>query len=174
MTKLPRAQIPKNKPQSAAYAGSFDPFTLGHYNIVERMHGRFEEFFVFVAKSSKKNSVFSEKEKVAQGELIFKAFKNVKVEICEGLLVDHLKKAGVQTLIRGVRGAADLDYEMNMSQLNRHLYSELETLIVFPDPEFQMISGSFVREIAKNGGSLKGLVPEKIRNSVEIKMRGLK
>lgn len=155
----------------AVFAGSFDPFTIGHLDLIERAAPLFEELIVLVARNAQKKYEFSEEDRV---EWIRKAtahIKNVSVEIYEGLTVDFMKSAGAKYLVRGIRNASDFDVEQSLSINNKNLYNSAETLLLMSAPEHLAISSSVVRELLKFGASISGYVPECIRPEVETAWR---
>ncbi len=135
----------------ALYPGSFDPFTNGHLDILKRATNLFEKVIVTVAVNNEKKSVFSGRERV---ELIQKCLKGTewgtRVEITQftGLLVDHAKKMGAHTLIRGVRQISDFEYEFRMALTNKRLSPTIDTVFLMPDEQLTFISASLVKEVA--------------------------
>lgn len=141
----------------AVFAGSFDPFTLGHLDIVRRASGLFDTLWIVVAQNASKNCMF---DALVRANLVKDAvadFRNVKVAVHEGLTVDFMKSVGANYLVRGVRGAADLDYEQTVAWNNKKLCADAETVLLFSAPEHLSVSSSVVREIAKCGSSRKDL-----------------
>lgn len=142
----------------AVFAGSFDPFTVGHLDVVKRAAALFDELYVLLAVNSSKKYVFSEMTRL---EIIRKAvagISNVKVETFDGLTVDFMKRVGAKFLVRGIRGAADVEYEQTVAWNNQVLYPECETVFLSSAPEHLMVSSTVVREILKVGiaGSEEG------------------
>ena len=144
------------------FAGSFDPFTVGHLDIVKRASGIFEEVYVAVLTNSKKTSVFTKDERVKQicNAVEDEEICNVSAISFEGLLVDCAKSVGATCTIRGVRSPTDFDYEYIMAQTNKYLCGELETVVLLARPEYLHISSSIVKELGIHSTSIKGLVPE--------------
>lgn len=135
----------------AVFAGSFDPFTVGHLDVVKRAAALFDELYVLLAVNSSKKYVFSEMTRL---EIIRKAvagISNVKVETFDGLTVDFMKRVGAKFLVRGIRGAADVEYEQTVAWNNQVLYPECETVFLSSAPEHLMVSSTVVREILKVG-----------------------
>ena len=156
----------------AVYPGSFDTITLGHVDIIERISLIFDQVIVLVSESSQKSSLFSGEEKK---QLIEKALvnkKNVTVEIHSGLTVDYAKKHQSAVIVRGLRALGDFEYEMTMAHMNRKLDSNIDTMIVFANPQYQYISSRGVKEVARHKGALKGLVPNVVIPALEEKMKG--
>lgn len=156
----------------AVYPGSFDPITLGHVDIIERISPLFDQVIILVSESATKTSLFSDHEKKTLIENTLKHIKNVKVDIHGGLTVDYMKKVGAQIIVRGLRAVGDFEYEMTMAHMNRQLDKAVETMIVFANPQYQYISSRGVKEVARHYGKLQGLVPENVIPALEKKMKG--
>ncbi|WP_294959163.1 pantetheine-phosphate adenylyltransferase [uncultured Fibrobacter sp.] len=135
----------------AVFAGSFDPFTLGHLDIVRRAASLFDELYVLLAVNASKKYYFDE---ATRAEMVRKAvagIPNVKVDVYDGLTVDFMKRVGANYLVRGIRGAADVEYEQTVAWNNKMLYPECETLFLSSAPEHLMVSSTVVRELLKAG-----------------------
>lgn len=144
----------------AVYPGSFDPITMGHVDIIERISKVFDEVIVLVANSSQKNSLFTAEERKSLIEQTMNGrFTNLSVDIFEGLTVDYVRKNNAQVIVRGLRAVVDFEYEMTMASINQKVAPEIETMLVFARPEYYYISSRGVKELAMNGGPLKDLVP---------------
>lgn len=150
---------------TALYAGSFDPITYGHLDILERASHLFEKVYVTIAVNTRKKSIFTPAERQALIEecLIGKPWAD-KVEInqFDGLLVHHAEKLKVKTLIRGVRQISDFEYEFRMALMNRKLSPDLDTIFLMPREELTFVSASLVKEVAFWGGELSHFVPENV------------
>ena len=144
----------------AVYPGSFDPITLGHVDIIQRLSLVFEKVIVLVAKSSSKTGLFTAEERKDLILKTLKHLKNIEVDIFEGLTVDYLKTKKAHVIVRGLRAVVDFEYEMKMASMNKKLQPDIETLLMFAAPEFYCISSRGVKEVAAHGGPLQGLVPE--------------
>ncbi len=143
----------------AVYPGSFDPITVGHIDIIQRMSSKFEEFHILVAKSGDKEYFFSEEERVDLIKGALPKISNLKIHIGSGLTIDFAKKIKADCILRGLRAISDFEYEMAMANMNKKLAAEIETLIVFASPQHHFISSRLVKEVARHGGDLSGLVP---------------
>lgn len=135
----------------AVFAGSFDPFTVGHLDVVKRAAALFDELYVLLAVNASKKYYFDE---ATRAEMVRKAvagLSNVKVESFDGLTVDFMKRVGANFLVRGIRGAADVEYEQTVAWNNQVLYPECETVFLSSAPEHLMVSSTVVREILKVG-----------------------
>ncbi len=158
----------------AVYPGSFDPITLGHVDIIQRLSLVFEKVIVLVAKSSTKPGLFTPEERKALIQKTLKDFKNVQVDIFEGLTVDYLKKEKAKVIVRGLRAVVDFEYEMTMASMNKKLEPEIETMLMFAAPEYYYISSRGVKEVAANGGRLLGLVPELVIEPLIQRLKSLR
>lgn len=143
----------------AVYPGSFDPITAGHLDIIQRISRVFDQVIVLVSHSSTKDTLFSPEERKDMIEKSLKKFKNVSVDMHEGLTVKYMKKTKAHVIVRGLRAIVDFEYEMTLASMNKRMSNKIETMLVFASPELYYVSSRGVKEIALNGGSLKGLVP---------------
>lgn len=153
--------------QKAVYTGSFDPITLGHLDIIQRISKVYDEVIILVAHSSQKSSLFSVGDREAMIRQTIGSLKNVRVASHEGLTVDFVKSIGAQVIVRGLRAVVDFEYEMAMAAMNKKLAPEIETVLVFASPDYYYVSSRAIKEIARHGGSLQGLVSE----DVAVKLR---
>ena len=135
----------------AVFAGSFDPFTLGHLDIVRRASALFDELWVLLAVNASKKYLLDETVRVDMVRKAVAQFPNVKVDVYDGLTVDFMKRVGAKFLVRGIRGAADVEYEQTVAWNNKILYPECETLFLSSAPEHLMVSSTVVRELLKAG-----------------------
>jgi pantetheine-phosphate adenylyltransferase len=141
--------------------GSFDPVTLGHLDIVGRAAGLHDEVIVAVLINITKKSLFTVDERVEMLTEVTKGYGNVRVERFHGLLVDFCAANGVNAIVKGLRAVSDFEYEMQMAQMNYQL-AKVETLFMTTNPLYSFLSSSLVKEIAKYGGDVSGLVPEQV------------
>ena len=153
----------------ALLPGSFDPVTLGHLDLVIRAATLFDEVIVAVLENSQKNPWFSAEGRVRMVQREMSSRKNVRVVRFSGLLVDLAAKEGAEVVVRGVRGGADLEYETTMARMNAHLRPGLDTVFLPATPNLSHIASRLVREIAYLGGSVSGLVSEKVALAVETR-----
>jgi pantetheine-phosphate adenylyltransferase len=160
----------KVSPRRAVYPGSFDPVHLGHLDIIQRISKLFEEVIVLVAVSPDKPSFFSVEERKEILRKSLSHLPNVKVDSHGGLTVDYLRAQKAGVLVRGLRAVVDFEYEISMANMNRKLAPDIETLLVFSAPEFYFISSRGVKEVARNNGTLTGLVPNSVIDA--LKNRG--
>lgn len=153
----------------ALLPGSFDPVTLGHLDLVIRAATLFDEVVVAVLENGAKQPWFSAEGRVLMVQREMAALKNVRVVRFSGLLVELAEKEGAEVVVRGVRGGADLEYETLMARMNAHLRPGLDTVFLPSSPNLTHIASRLVREIAYLGGSVKGLVSEKVALAVETR-----
>jgi pantetheine-phosphate adenylyltransferase len=158
--------------KTAIYPGSFDPITLGHVDIIERISKMFDQVIVLISESSQKNSLFTSAERKALIAKALEHLKNVQVDVHEGLTVDYVKSKNAKVIVRGLRAVVDFEYEMTMANINRKLDPSLETVLVFANPEYYFVSSRGVKEVARYGGSLDGLVPENVKQPLAQKLKG--
>ncbi len=154
----------------AVYPGSFDPLTLGHLDIIQRVSKIFDKLIVLVSFSIKKNYIFSAEERTALIKSTIGHLKNVEVQFHDGLTIDFLKKSKAQVMVRGVRSANDFENEIVIAQMNKRLAPDIETLVLFPSAEFQFIASSAIKEIAQYGGDLKAFVPPSVSQALKERL----
>jgi pantetheine-phosphate adenylyltransferase len=154
----------------AVYPGSFDPFTNGHKNIIERGVQVFDHIVVAVAHNSSKKTVFTVEERVEILNEVFKDRDDVKVDYFEGLLVDYIKRKGTNIVLRGMRTVSDFEFEMQMALANKTLSSELETVFMVTDSEYSHISSSVIKEVISLNGSASHMVPEVVEKRLREKL----
>ncbi len=152
--------------RTAIYPGSFDPVTLGHWDIIQRAEKLVDRLVVAVLHNPAKTSAFSVEERVAMLRELVGDRPSVTVTSFHGLLVDFAKSQGAQFIVRGVRAFSDFEYEFQMALMNRKLAPELETVFLMPKEKYSAVSSRLVREIGTMGGNLSELVPEALRERV--------
>lgn len=155
----------------AIYPGSFDPVTYGHMDIIERAARISDELIVGVLQNNAKSPLFSVEERVIMLREVTKEFKNVKIIPFEGLLVDFAKQIDANVVIRGLRAITDFEYEMQMSQTNRKLNSDIETLFLTTSLDYSYLSSTTVKEVASFDGDIKQFVPEFVADQVTEKIK---
>lgn len=152
----------------ALYAGSFDPLTCGHGNLIKRAAKLCDELVVGVIANPQKVPYFTVEERVKMIEEAMKDVDNVRVDAFEGLLADYVNKNGFDMVIRGLRGTLDFDNEIQMAQMNARLYQDkVETVFLMTDPKFSFVSSSMAKEVHSLGGSIEGLVPENVLREMD-------
>ncbi|NTU93401.1 MAG: pantetheine-phosphate adenylyltransferase [Chlorobiaceae bacterium] len=143
----------------AIYPGTFDPFTNGHLDVLERALNIFDRVDVILAENSNKNTLFSVDERVAMVREVVSGLPNVSVDVLhDGLLADYARTAGAKAIVRGVRQVKDFEYEFQMSLLNRHLYPEVTTVFLMPNVKYTYVASSIIREVALLGGDVRKFV----------------
>jgi len=155
----------------AIYPGSFDPFTFGHLDIIERGSKVFDKMVVAVAHNVSKKTTFSIEERVEIIEEVFKNNDKVEVDSFKGLLVDYSKSKGTNIVLRGMRSVSDFEYEMQMAHANKSLDPELETVFMVTSRKYSHISSSLIMEIVSLGGSAGDLVPEIVEKKLKQKLQ---
>lgn len=160
--------------RKAIYAGSFDPITNGHVNLIERSLRMFDELIVAVAINPRKTPLFSvaERLELIRSSIPAEQSKRVTVDSFEGLLVHYAKRSGANVLIRGLRAVSDFEFEFQMANMNRHLDGSIETMFMMTGEEAFYISSSFVREAAMFGGDVTGMVPPLVDERLKAKFAG--
>lgn len=152
---------------TALCPGSFDPPTNGHVDVINRAIAAFDNVVVSVIDNPSKKAAFTVEERV---ELIEELFgDSVTVTSFGGLLVDHVREQGADVVIKGLRTVDDYEYETQMAQMNRHL-SGMETVFVPTNPALAFISSSLVKEVARLGGSMSGLVPDVVERALKERL----
>ena len=142
----------------AIYAGTFDPLTKGHEDLVRRAVGLFDHVIVAIAASLPKRPFFSLDERVDMAGEVLAPYPNAEVCAFDGLLMDFLHERGAKVILRGLRAASDFEYEFQMAGMNRILYPDVETIFLTPSEQYMFISATMVREIAILGGDVSKFV----------------
>jgi len=150
------------KANIAVFPGSFDPITLGHVDLVKRAIPLFDKIVIAIGVNSQKKSFYSLEQRLEWLELIFKNEDKVFVDHFEGLTVNFCAQQNANFLLRGLRYASDFDYEKTISQLNRTIGDDIETVFLISQPQYSHISSTIVREIIKGKGDASPFVPEEI------------
>lgn len=156
----------------ALFPGSFDPFTLGHQDLVRRAQALFGRVTVGVAHNSQKQGLFDARERIELVREAMRGVSAVEVVLIEGLVVDAAEKLGADVLVRGVRSGTDFDFETQMAQTNRTLLARIETVFFVPAPELSHISSTLVRQIATLGGDVRAFVPPNVARALVERARG--
>lgn len=159
----------KTKIRKAIFAGSFDPITNGHLDIIERSAKIFDELQIGVLYNPNKKGLFNFEERVSLIEASTSHLDNIKVVSFEGLLVDYCKENGIDTLVRGVRSGADIEYELQMAHMNRELNPNIETIILPTTTKYSFISSSLIKEVLAFDADIKNLVPEVVLEELKRK-----
>jgi pantetheine-phosphate adenylyltransferase len=141
--------------------GSFDPVTNGHLDIIGRAAGLYDEVVVAVLINISKRSLFTVDERIEMLRGVTAEYGNVRIERFHGLLVDFCEAHGISAVVKGLRAVSDFEYEMQMAQMNYRM-AKVETLFMTTNPLYSFLSSSLIKEIARYGGDVSGLVPEPV------------
>jgi pantetheine-phosphate adenylyltransferase len=156
--------------QSALCAGTFDPITMGHLDVIERAARIFPRVVIGVATSPGKNPLFSQEERVELVKASTAHLPGVEVKNFSGLLVEFAESQKVQVIVRGLRAFSDFEYEFQMALTNRKLKSEIETIFLMPKQDYSYVSSSNVREVAQLGGNIEQFVPPPVQAALRVKL----
>ena len=158
--------------RTAVYAGSFDPVTNGHLDIIGRAAGLFDRLIVAVAENSGKESLFGEQERLEMLRAVCGQLSSVVVERLPGLLVDFARARGAMAIVRGLRAVSDFEVELQMASMNQALAPEVETVFLMTSPEHHYLSSSIVKEITRFGGDVSRFVPPVVERELRRKLAG--
>ncbi len=158
--------------KTAVYAGTFDPVTLGHIDVVRRAAGLFDQLVIAVAIAHHKKTLFSLDARVRLVRDATESMANVSVLPFDGLIMDFCAAQGACAVVRGIRNLTDFDYEAQMAAMNRKLRPEVETLFLLPDAPLQCISSTLVREISKLGGDVSQMVSSDVLVALRTVSKG--
>ena len=150
----------------AIFPGSFDPFTNGHYDIIKRSIGLFDEIIIAIGNNSNKKRYLPVEQMLEIIEDLFKGEKAVSAKSYKGLTAEFARTVGAQFLLRGLRNTTDFEYENTIAQANRHLNKDLETVFLITSPHLAAISSSIIREIHSYGGNVDDFIPFRISQHV--------
>jgi len=156
----------------AIYPGTFDPITNGHLDLIQRGLMTFDEVIIAVAPSTRKQPLFTIRERLKLINMAIKGLKNAKVEAFSSLLVEYVRRKKGIAILRGLRAVSDFEYELQMAHMNRRLDMHIETVFMMPSEEYSFLTSSIVKEVASFGGSVKGLVPPEVEKALKRKLKG--
>ena len=154
---------------TAIYPGSFDPITNGHIDVAQRASGLFSKLIIGVYDTPYKHLLFTIKERVEMARQAVAHLSNVKVQPFNGLAVNFAEKVKAQVMVRGLRVSADFEREFDMAMMNRKLNPELELICLIAKPEYQFLSSSLLKEVARLGGGIDDLVPKYVIQALSKK-----
>ena len=146
--------------QIAIFPGSFDPITKGHESIILRSLSMFDKVVVALGVNSDKKSMLTADQRLQFLNKVFQPYSQIEVISYSGLTVDLCKKMNIHYILRGLRSAADFEFERSIAQMNKKLFPEVETIFMLALPEFDVLSSSLLRDIYYNGGDITSFIPE--------------
>ena len=156
----------------AVYPGTFDPFTNGHRDLVQRAASNiFDKVYICVVENSNKNTVFSLEERVDLAKKSLENINNIEVIPFSGLLVDFATKLNAKVILRGLRVVSDFEYEFQMSSMNKKLNNNIESIFLTPSESYAFLSSSLVKEIVQLGGDISTFVNEDVKLALERKYK---
>jgi pantetheine-phosphate adenylyltransferase len=158
------------KPVIAICPGSYDPVTYGHLDLIERGARVFDRLVVAVLRNLQKEPLFALDERVEMLKEATQGMENVEIDVFDGLLVDYARRRKASVILRGIRAVSDYEYELQMAMMNRKMEPRLETVFMLPAETFSFLSSTLVREIARLGGSVQGLVPPMVERRLRSKV----
>ena len=158
----------------AIYPGSFDPVTNGHIDIIVRGLKIFDRIVVGILNNPEKNPLFSVQERKEMLEASLKSLANVEVDTFDGLLVDYALQRGAQAILRGMRAVSDFEYEFQMALMNRRLNREIQTVFLMTGLRWIFTSSSIIKEAARFGGNINGMVPKIVNRKLQRKFAALR
>jgi pantetheine-phosphate adenylyltransferase len=158
-------------PEIAIYPGTFDPITNGHLDIIERARRHVGTLVVAVSQNPAKQPMFGLEERVRMVKEAVAGLDGVEVASFDGLLVEYARRRGARLIIKGLRAVSDFEYELQMAQMNLRL-ADVETLFMVSNPAYSFLSSSIVKEVARFGGSVEGLVPPEVARRLKERFGG--
>ncbi|MEA3328546.1 MAG: pantetheine-phosphate adenylyltransferase [Candidatus Omnitrophota bacterium] len=155
--------------KKAIYAGTFDPVTFGHIDLIKRALEMFDHLVVAVASSSRKGTLFSKKERIRMLKKATRNLKKVTVDGFDGLMIDYAREKKINIILRGLRAFSDFEYEFQMVLTNRKLLPKIETVFMMPREDYSYFSSKLIKEIAELNGNVTAFVPDFVAR--ELKKR---
>jgi pantetheine-phosphate adenylyltransferase len=156
----------------AIYPGSFDPFTNGHLDLIERSTHLFDKLIVAILRNEEKRPLFTLEERQEMLRQVLRGYPNVEVDSFDGLLVDFAARRRASVILRGIRAISDYEYELQMALMNRRLRPQIETVFLMAGEAYSFISSRLVKEVAALGGNISGLVPPLVEERLRRKFQG--
>ncbi len=156
--------------RTAIYPGSFDPFTNGHLDVVQRATRLFDRVIVAVAKSESKHPLFTSEERLTLVHEAIRGMPNVEADTFDGLLVEYVQRQSAQAVLRGLRAISDFEFEFQMALMNRKLNENFETIFMMPKDTYTFLSSRIVKEIARLGGDVSPFVPPHVRTALAAQL----
>ena len=156
----------------AVYPGTFDPFTNGHRDLVQRAASNiFDKVYICVAENSRKDTLFSLDERIELAKKSLSDLENIEVIGFNGLLVDFAKELKAKVILRGLRVVSDFEYEFQMSSMNKKLNNGIESIFLTPSESYAFLSSSLVKEIAELGGDVSEFVSKEVKEAIQRKYK---
>ena len=160
-----------NRPVVAIYPGTFDPVTNGHLDLISRGAAIFDRLIVGISRNLEKDPLFAVKERVEMLEAVTFDWKNVEVEVFDGLMMDYARAKNARVILRGIRAVSDYEYELQMAMMNRKIEPQIETVFMLPAVAYSFLSSRLVRELARLGAPVvKDLVPALVEERLRAKV----
>ena len=157
--------------RTAIYPGSFDPFTNGHLDLVQRVAKLFDRVIVAVALSEGKRPLFAVEERLELVREAVKSISNVEADAFDGLLVDYVVAKQARAIVRGLRAVSDFEFEFQMALMNRKLSENVETIFMMPKDTYVFLSSRITKEIARLGGDVSSFVPPHVERALKLKLK---
>ncbi len=158
----------------ALFPGTFDPFTNGHFDLTRRAARLFDRVIIAVAHNPGKGTLFTPEERVEMIQVATRKMRRVGVVAFDGLVVECARKQGAQVMIRGLRAVSDFEFEFQMALMNRRLASSVEVAFLMPSQQYTYLNSTLVKEVARLGGVVRGLVPRIVDERLRAKLGGRK
>jgi pantetheine-phosphate adenylyltransferase len=158
----------------AVYAGSFDPVTLGHLDLIERAGNLFDQVIIAVGRHPTKKAFFSFQERIDLLTEVTKGFSNVRVDSFDGLLIHYCEKIGARLVVRGLRAVTDFEYELQIAHANADMVPKIDTIFLPTRTQYGFVSASLVREIASHGGDVSHYAPAPVCEALKLKYAAAK
>lgn len=157
--------------RTAIYPGSFDPFTNGHLDVVQRAAKLFDRVVVAVASNESKNPLFTKEERVVLVQKAVAKLPNVEADVFDGLLVEYVASKKARAIVRGLRAVSDFEFEFQLALMNRKLDENIETIFMMPKDTYTFLSSRIVKEIARLGGDVNQFVPPNVQAALKKKLK---
>jgi pantetheine-phosphate adenylyltransferase len=151
----------------AVFPGSFDPITLGHVSVIKRAMPLFDKIIIAIGLNAEKKHMFTIEQRRSWIEKVFDHDEKVSVDIYDGLTVDYCRKANAGFILRGLRTAADFEFERGIGQINRKLDPGIETVFLLTEAQYTPVTSSIVRDVARHGGDISPMVPDVVNNDLK-------
>jgi pantetheine-phosphate adenylyltransferase len=151
--------------KKALFPGSFDPFTIGHESIVRRALPLFDRIIIAVGYNTNKRGFFPLEDRIQWIKTVFEDEPKIEIEVYENLTVEYCSEIGASYILRGLRTAADFEYERAIAQMNRAMHPEIESVFLLTKPEHSHVTSTIVRDVIMNGGDASQFLPSKVKIS---------